>query len=92
MNKGKSYRLTAGDIEIFRKACDPSDGVVVNWFTSYYFGRELRQWQWAFHHALAKQISVVGGTGSGKTVGAGLSYATWAAMTPTFSFMNLAPT
>ena len=29
---------------------------------------------------------------SGKTVGAGLSYATWAAMTPMYKFMNLAST
>lgn len=92
MSKNKIYRMTAGDIEIFRKAKNPNDGIGANWFVSYYFGRELREWQWVFHHALQKQITVVGGTGSGKTVGAGLSYATWAAMTPMFSFMNLAPT
>lgn len=89
----KAYKLTAGDKEIFRRACDPGDGVGVNWFTSYYFGgRELREWQWNFHHAQQRHVTVVGGTGSGKTVGAGISYATWAAMTPRFSFMNLAPT
>jgi hypothetical protein len=89
----KIYRLTAGDKEIFRRAKNPGDGVGVNWFTSYYFGgRELRPWQWYLHHASQRQITVIGGTGSGKTVGAGISYATWAATTPRFSFMNLAPT
>ncbi len=91
--KGKRvYQLTTGDKEIFHKACDPSDGIGANWFTSYYFGRELREWQWNFHHASQRQCTVIGGTGSGKTVGAGLSYATWAATTPMFSFMALAPT
>jgi len=87
------YNLSHGDKQIFAKAADPSDGVGVNWFTSFYFGgRELRSWQWAFHHAAQRQITVVGGVGSGKTVGAGLSYATWCATTPMFKFMNLAPT
>ncbi len=85
--------MTTGDREIFRKAMDPNDGVGVNWFLSYYFGgREFRPWQWWLFHAQQSQHTVVGGTGSGKTVGAALAYATWAAMTPGFSFMNLAPT
>jgi hypothetical protein len=93
INKSKVYKLTAGDREIFKKAADPSNGVGVNYFTSYYFsGREMREWQWHLHHASQRQITIVGGVGSGKTVGAGLSYATWAAMTPRFSFMGLAPT
>lgn len=93
ITRRNEYRLTTGDKEIFRKAMNPNDSIGVNWFTSYYFGgRELRPWQWALHHAAQTQCTVVGGTGSGKTVGAGLSYATWAATTPRFSFMNLAPT
>ena len=93
MIKSKHYMMTQGDYEIFRRAANPNNGVGVNYFTSYYFGgREMREWQWWFHHAAQRQITVVGGAGSGKTVGAGLSYATWAAMTPGFSYMNLAPT
>ncbi len=89
----KIYKLTAGDERIFRLASDPNNKVGVNYFTSYYFGgRELRPWQWAVHHAAQSQITVVGGVGSGKTVGAGMSYASWAAMTPNFKYMNLAPT
>jgi len=87
------YKLTSGDKTLFKKASNPNDGVGANWFLSYYFGgREFRPWQWAFHHAQQRQITVVGGTGSGKTVGVGLSIATWAATTPMFSVMNLAPT
>jgi hypothetical protein len=90
---GKTYRLTPGDHELFKKASDPSDGIGLNWFISYYFkGRELREWQWYFAHHPAPHKTCIGGTGSGKTVGAGLVYATYAAMTPRFSYMNVAPT
>jgi len=93
MTTNKVYQLTLGDKELFRKAADPGNGVGVNYFTSFYFGgREMRPWQWMFHHAAQSQLSVVGGVGSGKTIGAGLSYATWAATTPMYKFMSLAPT
>ena len=59
----RTYKMKPGDFEIFKKAADPGNGVGVNWFTSYYFGRELREWQWHFHHASQQQISIVGGTG-----------------------------
>lgn len=63
------YRLNAGDKEIFKRARNPTDGIGVNWFLSYYFGgREMREWQWYFHHASQKQISVVGGCISGDTI------------------------
>lgn len=93
MALGKSYKMQVGDYELFKRASDPRDGIGINWFISYYFGgRELREWQWYFGHAPQRQKTVIGGTGSGKTVGAGLVYATFAAMTPRYSYMNLAPT
>ena len=62
--KAKVYQLTLGDKELFRKAADPGNGVGVNYFTSFYFGgREMRPWQWMFHHAAQSQLSVVGGVG-----------------------------
>lgn len=91
MAKGR-YRLTNGDIEIFKKASNPRDGIGANWFTKYYFQREFKQWQWVMHHAPQPDITVLGGVGSGKTVGTALSAATYAATTPRFAFMNLAPT
>lgn len=85
--------MTPGDYELFKLAGNPYNGVGANYFLSYYWtGREFRKWQWYFHHAAQRQITVIGGTGSGKTVGAGLSYAAWAATTPGYSYMNLAPT
>ncbi len=88
----RSYRLTPAEIEIFKRSMDPSDGVGANWFLGYYFERQFMPWQFVFHHAPQQDLTVIGGTGSGKTVGAALSYATYAATMPRFSFMNLAPT
>jgi hypothetical protein len=93
LKKNRIYQMTPGDYAIFKRAADPTNGVGANCFTSFYFsGRELKPWQWVFHHAAHPQLTVVGGTGSGKTVGAAISYATWAASTPGYSFMGLAPT
>ncbi|MBE7473133.1 MAG: hypothetical protein HS114_28720 [Anaerolineales bacterium] len=89
----RPYQLTPADIEIFKRACNPTDGIGINWFIKYYFGgRELREWQFYWHHARQTQLTCVGGVGSGKTVGAGLSYAAFAAMTPGYEYMNVAPT
>ncbi len=89
----RRYQLRPTDIDIFKRAANPSDGIGLNWFIKYYFGgRELREWQWWWAHAFQKQSSIIGGMGSGKTVGAGLVYATMAAMTPGYLYMNLAPT
>jgi hypothetical protein len=62
-------------------------------FTKYYLaGFGFLPWQLMFHHAIHPAITCIGGVGSGKTVGAGCSAATWSAMTPYFKFMNVAPT
>jgi hypothetical protein len=80
--------LTSNDIRVLKLAEDNG-----NIFTKYYLaGLELQDWQLLFHHAVQPAITVVGGVGSGKTVCAGASAATWAAMYAYFSFMNVAPT
>ena len=81
-------RITSTDIEVFKLAA--TDGSV---FTRYYFaGLEFQPWQLLYHHAAQPNITIIGGVGSGKTVGTGLSAATWAAMLEHFHFMDVAPT
>lgn len=81
-------RLTTADFEVFKLA--QTDGSI---FTKYYFaGFEFQQWQKYFHHAAQPNIVIIGGVGSGKTVGTGVSAATWAAMLEGFQFMDIAPT
>jgi hypothetical protein len=48
-------------------------------------------WQKKTHHASQKRIVVIGGFGSGKTRGIGISAATWCMTVPDFAFLNAAP-
>ena len=67
-------------------------------FTDYWFGGWVFDhnidppWQIACHHAKQTQIVLIGGTGSGKTVFAGMSAFCWAATTHHFKFLDVAPT
>lgn len=80
--------INTTDFEIFRLA--QNDG---NIFTRRYFaGFEFQPWQLMLHHAGQANVNIIGGVGSGKTCGSGVSAATWAAMLPHFNFMNVAPT
>jgi len=80
--------LTTSDLAIFDLAVDNG-----NIFTEYYFnGFQFQTWQLFLHHAAQPNMSVIGGVGSGKTLGVGISAATWCAMVEHFSFMNVAPT
>jgi len=80
--------MTATDVEVIKES--QAD---VNIFTRYYFnGLEMLPWQKLMHHALQKNTTIIGGVGSGKTVGIGLSAATWCGSVPYFKFMDVAPT
>ena len=80
--------ITSADLEVFELA--RSDGSI---FTQYYFnGFIFQPWQKLFHHAQQPNITIIGGVGSGKTIGSGISAATWCAMVEHFHFMNVAPT
>jgi hypothetical protein len=48
-------------------------------------------WQKTLHHAAQKRIIVVGGFGSGKTLGVAASAGIWCMTTKGFKFMNCAP-
>lgn len=91
--KRSRYILTEGDKKIFQLASNPRNGVGLNYFVSYYMsGRELKPWQWFFTHSSQLDLTAIAGTGSGKTMAVALSAMSWAAMTPKYAFMNLAPT
>jgi hypothetical protein len=48
-------------------------------------------WQVDVHEAAQKDIVVIGGFGTGKTLGIGMSACVWAAVTADFKFLNAAP-
>ena len=91
--------LTPSEIEIIKQSRrDP------NVFTEYFFRTDHTPgfifdykfmpegaWQKKLHFAKQKDITVIGGFGTGKTVGVGMSATTWAATTTDFKFLNVAP-
>jgi hypothetical protein len=95
-----AYKLTKDDEAIFEVAQQNGSA-----FTAYYFdhisgelrdGTKIEGWQFLpaqlrIHHGLEPEQSIVGGFGSGKTGGVGMSAFVWCAMTPRFKFLETAP-
>jgi hypothetical protein len=95
-----AYKLTRDDEAIFEVARTNGSA-----FTAYYFdhiagekrdgevvqGWEFMPWQLRVHHGLEDEQTVVGGFGSGKTGGVGMSAFVWCATTPNFKFLETAP-
>jgi len=91
--------LTPEEVEILQNAqSDP------NLFTEYFFrpyGEERGwrfdenfddegKWQRIVHSAAQLDITVIGGFGTGKTLGIGMSACTWACLATDFKFLNVA--
>lgn len=92
--------LTPAEIEICRQALeDPSI------FTDYFFRPfgepkgwrfdenfdEEGKWQKTVHSAAQTDITVIGGFGTGKTMGIAMSACVWSVLTSDFKFLNVAP-
>lgn len=92
--------LTPSEVEIMRKSIDDP-----SLFTNYFFRAkgydkgwifdenfdEEGKWQETVHHAAQADITVIGGFGTGKTVGIGMSATVWTTCTTDFKFLNAAP-
>lgn len=93
--------LTPTEIEICNQAReDPS------LFTEYFFAPreggsgwrfddnfdENGAWQETVHSASQKDITVIGGFGTGKTMGIAMSACVWSTLTSDFQFLNVGPT
>jgi len=92
--------LTPSEIEILRVSDKDPDQ-----FTDYFFrphgedkGWRFDEnftpegaWQKTVHVAEQRDITVIGGFGTGKTVGIGMSATVWASVTRDFKFLNVAP-
>lgn len=96
--KQSTYVLTEEDMQVIDKS--RTDG---RWFGDFYlrkpgaesgfvFDHQIETpWQLAFHHADQRDLSLITGIGTGKTVVTAVSAATWACTTANFKFLNLAP-
>lgn len=95
----KPYVMTPSEVEILnRGAEDPNiitdyffraKGETRGWLFDDNFAPE-GAWQKTVHHAEQTDIVLIGGFGTGKTLGVGMSASVWAATTPSFKFLNVA--
>jgi hypothetical protein len=93
-------RLTEKEIDLIRRGRENADLITdyfwkppdqeKGWIFDYRFDPE-GAWQRKTHHASQKRIVIIGGFGSGKTRGVGISAATWCMTVPDFAFLNAAP-
>jgi len=92
--------LSPSEVEILRLAREDP-----NIFTDYFFrpigekeGWKFDQgfapegaWQKTLHSAAQKDITIIGGFGTGKTMGVAMSACTWCVLTRDFKFLNVGP-
>lgn len=77
-------RLTSSDKEVLRAGVQDVDALA-----RWYWGKELLPHQKAIHQAPQLDITMLGGAGSGKTVGVALSGLSWCTLVPGFKFLNV---
>lgn len=92
--------LSPSEVEILRNGMDDPDlitgyffrppGEEKGWIFDENFTEE-GAWQKIVHQAKQRDITVIGGFGTGKTVGIGMSACTWALLLRDFKFLNAAP-
>lgn len=92
--------LSPSEVEILKLSRDDP-----NIFTDYFFRPfgeskgwlfddnfvEEGKWQKSLHHAAQKDITIIGGFGTGKTIGVAMSACVWCTLTRDFKFLNVGP-
>jgi len=90
--------LTASEVEILRRGIEDPNAVTEYFFATatepgftfdYQFVEEGK-WQLAFHQASQRDITIIGGFATGKTVGVAMSAVVFALLTENFKFLNVA--
>jgi hypothetical protein len=93
------YTLTPSEAEIVKNSSDDPNIFADYWFRPHGTDKgwtfddnftEDGKWQRTVHEAAQTDIIVIGGFGTGKTIGIGMSGMVWAATTPYFKFLNVA--
>jgi hypothetical protein len=93
------YQATDEEVEIILKGQNDPDYITGYFFKpdyaedGWYFDKNFTEdgaWQRTMHSALQSLIVLIGGIGSGKTLGVGMSACVFGTTTPDFKFLNVA--
>lgn len=93
------YQATDEEVEIILKGQEDPDYITGYFFKpeyaeeGWYFDKNFTEdgaWQKTMHFALQSLIVLIGGIGSGKTLGVGMSACIFGTTTPDFKFLNVA--
>lgn len=100
MKQNKTYILNTDEIETIRRGMENPDYITDYWLRpteenvpGFLFDKnfvEEGKWQRKVHHAKQNTIVIIGGVGTGKTLGIGISALVWAMTTESFKFLNVA--
>jgi hypothetical protein len=85
--------------ESFRDTCWETYGpewidhvpTAINAFTWFYFAIRLLPWQLAVYYAPQREMTIIGGRGSGKTVGLGIAMAAYHTLHPGEPWLHVSP-
>lgn len=100
LKRSKEYVLSPGELEILQKGIGNPDYITGYFFKpvdtdegGFYFDKNFRkggEWQRKLYHASQSSIVVIGGVGTGKTLGVGMAASAMAVVTENFKFLNVA--
>lgn len=99
MKRRSIYQATEEEVEILLKGQEDPDYITGYFFRpsgsdkGWYFDENFTDdgaWQRTMHFASQSLLVLIGGIGSGKTLGIGMSACVWGATTPDFKFLNVA--
>ncbi|KKK89314.1 hypothetical protein LCGC14_2734360, partial [marine sediment metagenome] len=94
------YVLSDAEVDILKLGQDDVNKAAAYWFKPpdpagpFLFDHKFAEggkWQKQLHHALQPNIITIGGYGTGKTIGVGMSAAAWCMQMANFKFLNTAP-
>lgn len=100
IKRSKEYTLTPGELELLQQGITNPDFITGYFFKpegseegGFYFDygfREGKEYQRKLYHASQSNIVVIGGVGTGKTLGIGMAASAMAVVTESFKFLNVA--
>ena len=100
LKRTREYTLSPGELDLLQKGIIEPDYITGYFFKptddeegGFYFDKNFRpggEWQKKLYYAKQSNIVVIGGIGTGKTLGVGMAASAMAIVTESFKFLNVA--